>query len=1305
MARIVPKLNLNKTPELVDNNSLIFAKNIRLNANGLSSDYGFDRVDQWKRKVGNRIITVNAIKDNEKVVGIIPYNTCVYVLVHSDEYQDEANNTIPAYSAILKYDESTGQWSECPCNWNWSGGKIDGYCTINLNGDTILSIAESFDNPETLVPLKHIVLPIASIEDDETLYTQSPNVPLINLKCVEKYKNTIPAGTYQFFIRYEIRRNHYTNWFPASKELFAGTARTLLTNQGRVNYIDNTVDSNESFKLQVETIKEGVGFKSFQLGFILAHDDEVYARAYKHYELDSTYIYFDYDTEYIEEIDVKEITESVYSLYNVKNITSYRNKLYISNYIESDFNPNISNYAKNVSIEFKTAANESITKFAGYNFTSALHDGTSYIESLDITGPFNTVTKTIPEIVDIILQGMKLWITDADTGNRTVTKYGLIAEITKYTPELFTPVDEGDIIVVDDDPVDAANRDKTYYLKNNTINGFSYNSKNIDDVFSALSNHILGIKMDGTVVSIDWLNNEQYLITYNTYTKRGGTYYKRTTEVSIIFKANAKDIQNDYILDSSYSLVPHQKYAFYLHFVRPNGEITNGCRIPDVLDDGTSNITGQVYPDFTVQEAIDTTNDNNCSAIYPAFTFNFNIPSEYVACFISMVHIENNIAQIFDIKTREISSNTITYGDCLELDARLYPALKDIEVLYKDNDVLSGSFVDYHASYDNDFLATFGTSGKCVFRPKFVLGDTSYAFIRLPYNANEKYIQLTRCTPFITFNDDEPFTYDDYDSLNLLGYVCRVSKPNDNFDTYYSGRDIYDVTRRYTKLDGYALSLIPHSDTGDKWKLYNDSGIFTIYSNFNLNYIGVRETVSRNIVTKTHQVEGSSTSSTESYLLLTFESLQLSEVYELQSMYRSYTKRLYYPYDDYNTNIKFDNTIRSSELHGDEEVIDMFRFKATDYYNVPTDKGIIVNLVAIADNILVHTQDSMYKFSGQNSLTAAGGEDVQLKESEVFDTGIQELFGSEFGYAGLASKEHQILSEFGYTFWDRDSGRIYLYTGNAQMKVLSDDITKLLRRANVTNIHLADDYYNNRIFICVEFSDNKVTTLSYDFVAKSFISVHDFAFNWHFKTKTRCYFIYNNHDIYKVGTAIGSYGPFLITDNDVYPKHNIEDCVVDVIFNDNFEVIKTLNTIEWICNKIMGFDTEINMAEETFSVTDIENRYKGDYLRLYSDSCMTDELDIRTRSNDERLRNTLEPFNFKPAVDSYKQVRYNLGKWTFNYFRNILNRNQNPTSPRTLTRDDTLIYGKYFVARFVFDRTVDFKFEDVTFNISTDYNV
>ena len=41
MANIIPKLNLNKTPNLVEANSLIFAKNIRLDNDGsIHRDYG-----------------------------------------------------------------------------------------------------------------------------------------------------------------------------------------------------------------------------------------------------------------------------------------------------------------------------------------------------------------------------------------------------------------------------------------------------------------------------------------------------------------------------------------------------------------------------------------------------------------------------------------------------------------------------------------------------------------------------------------------------------------------------------------------------------------------------------------------------------------------------------------------------------------------------------------------------------------------------------------------------------------------------------------------------------------------------------------------------------------------------------------------------------------------------------------------------------------------------------------------------------------------------------------------------------------
>ena len=68
MAQIIPKLNLNKTPALVENNSLIFAKNIRLDVDRtIHRDYGVFPMSITKDKdyknILNRII--DEIQDDD----------------------------------------------------------------------------------------------------------------------------------------------------------------------------------------------------------------------------------------------------------------------------------------------------------------------------------------------------------------------------------------------------------------------------------------------------------------------------------------------------------------------------------------------------------------------------------------------------------------------------------------------------------------------------------------------------------------------------------------------------------------------------------------------------------------------------------------------------------------------------------------------------------------------------------------------------------------------------------------------------------------------------------------------------------------------------------------------------------------------------------------------------------------------------------------------------------------------------------------------------------------------------------------
>lgn len=1286
MARIVPKLNLNKTPELVDNNSLIFAKNVRFNANGLSSDFGFDEV----------------LDLHEEIVGIIPYNTSFYVFTSSN--------------TIHHYDELTGIVNICKCNWHWSGGKIDGICTINLNGDVLLTIAEHHPTMVDKVPLKIINLNESRFDDDESIYTQSPKVPFINLINNSNYRNTIPAGTYQFFVRYEIRKDFYTDWFPASKELFAGCKKSLLTNQGGLNYIDTTIDSDTSFVLSVEKPIIVKGFKSFQLGFIISHDNEVYARAYKHYSLDTNTIYFDYDTEYIEEIDVRDILSSPYSLYNVGNVTSFKNKLYISNYNESDINPDLEYFARSIDINLEEISNDSVSLFEGreINFDTQNPD---YIVSIATNDQDEQISENNPvsisEIIEYSLNQNKDWIASApevvDQSNfKLINQFGVKTSITKATSQVIVTDNEGvptpqTVIdntghyisdLVDDNVIDTTigiNPDTNipelgvYEVKKN-YNGSvdTFKVYSIEDVITLVKNNVSKINKN-TGKLVDTNNNQvSFRITYYYKTSPSSQHYW-VAIILISFSISLDGLVINYNTTNTYSLVPDQGYNFYVHLVKDNGEYTNGYLINN--------------EHLIVDEPSGESNTHDFPAIYPTFTFKTNIPEGYVACFISIAHVKNKVAHVFNIEALTAAGPTGVdsyLGSCLELDTQLYPWLNDIPVKNGEHNYK----INYRASYDSELLTTFGGAGECVFEDTTVT-DT-YGFIVMPYEANPEYLNSVRCTPYIRYEIDESnYTYDEYNSLNLLGYLCRVKKPlrTKNLTRYFSGSDIYLKSSSANAATGssYGISVVPLEDNSTEWGAMYDSVAFTVYSNFNLNYLSLSEKPTPRIITKSVTEDGTTT--TTSHLLLARDSSILSDIYELVSMYKSYTRKLYYPYDTYNKLTRFDNTIRSSILEGDEAKVNLYKFRATDYYNVPTDKGKIVNLVAVGDNILVHTQDSIYKFSGQNSLTAAGGEDVQIKESEVFDTGIQELFGSEFGYAGLADKEHQILSEFGYTFWDRDSGRIYIYTGNAQIKVLSDDISKLLKYDIIENIHLADDYYNNRIFVCIEFSNGKTATLSYDFVAKSFISLHDFAFAKGFKTKTKCYFIYNDLVIYKVGTELGTYEKLEIEDI-LYPNYSrisgtdtIHDCVVDIIYNDRFESIKTLNAISWICNKIVGFNAEVNMAEEAYenNNTNPEERYKGDILRLYTDSCMTDDISLIGRSND--------------SINDYKNVRYNQGKWTYNYFRNIIHRSNDQIGNRPFRQDDTLIYGKYIVARFIFNRTVDFKFEDVTVNTSNDYNV
>lgn len=1226
--------------------------------------------------------------DNYTIVGVIPYNTQFYLFLYNE-----------GSSIILKYDEKEG-FSICNCNWNYNGGIIDGNCVINLNGDVLLNIAEYKDDNTLLVPIKTINLTESDISDDESIYTQVPRVHFLNLNFVEYYNNNIPTGTYQFFIRYEIRDNFYTNWFPASKELFAGTVTQQRTKQGTLQYVDTSIDSGSSFHFKVDKVifNPSLNFKSFQIGFILSHDDTVYARAWKKFNLDTTDVYFDYQKEYIEELNIEDLLNVPYGVFNVKNITNFKNKLYISNYIESDFNPDLEDYIYgnvsednlvDVKIKVKSRNTESDT-YCGYPITYDTQADKKYIDTIDGI--------SIENIVAELLRQAKSYVDRANERSTTYTYKGVTLEV-KYRSEGFSQTYQ-------------------YTIHEQFGPGVLAESDNYNDIISYISGRNVYVGENGRFYyQLPTTPDDSYDSSYLLYVRAKANYLLSfsITPSNLHFSYKLKKVET--------TLMPGQEYAYYIHFVKDTGEYTNGYKIGSSFIDIEHANNAKIGRDNFVSGININDSIEQHKIFYPIFTFNKTLPKGYVACFISIVHTKYNTSEIFNTHDGigPNGDDDVNVGDNLDLDIREY---KDFDELpYTLTGGAQTNVCKYYPSYDNTNWNTFGGSGKVVPKGSATFEENKQYFILLEHESNEKYIQLQRITPYIVV-PEEDYTYDNYEDLNLFSYICEVVKLKDNFVFYTGGTEVYKKNTDFG-TGNESLDELQKIDFEAWLNGVSIDNLIPIYSNFNLNYLTLTLDLNPRIFSKTYDSE---TPPTVRGIVISLDSMTLSDIYELKAMYKDYTRKFYQPYNE-KAIIKFENTVRSSILEGDEAKVNVFRFKATDYYNVPTDKGIIINMKAVGESILVHTQDSMFRFSGANSLSSAGGEEVAMKEGEPFDTGIQEIFGSEYGFAGLQRKEQHTITENGYTFYDSDSNTLYIYGGQQQVFPISDDINKLLNRAPIEDISFANDYYNDRIFVQIKFEDGFFATLSFNFRVKSFISLHDFKFDKSFNTKTKCYFIRQNKIYVIKKSTQRTYDALRAVDN-LYPckdsfhfnQHGIyfdssDKCsIVDIIFKEDYSNVKTLNAISWVCNKILGFTAEdklyrLFVAEENLAP------YAGGFLRIYTDSTATDLIEIYKESNpysfntvktndtppkllelrEEQRRN----YSPKPYVNiaGYVYPRFNLGQWTFNYFRNILN-TTDVTNSNSASDNKSLIYGKYIVVRFVFSNSDNFKLEDITFNIA-----
>ena len=1476
MAQIIPKLNLNKTPSIVEPNSLVFAKNIRLDIDGsIHRDYGVFPMSIHKGKntnnlvnyktILNRIISdieestkgtetpedyillsyvhlqwisgkeikdednnVIASKGTHKIVGIIANSNEFYIFINGTCVRgtdSDGKDIVEIYNFIICYDEKEDRFYPCNCNWNWSGGTITGCVINNLLGEKILNIGEK--DATQLVPLKCINLTTSTISDDERIYTQTSNIPITNLNFIGSFNYVIPNGVYQFFVRYKIRDNFYTDWFPASKELFAGNRNINNTSFGTVKFVNTHRDSDNSFKFSVEHlfINQKYNYQSFQIGFIISHDDAIMARAWKHFDFNVNTINFDYNARDAYEIEVIDLLKSAYQLYDVGNITSFKNRLYVANYKETDFNENLQDKANEIGIEI---TDQSATSgYDGYPIIERTLNGKTVIaglkigeEELQFSGANGIIDKLLRLNNNYNDESVKDAITDA-IGSNT-------GGYTRCGAKQWSIQISGNKTSL----VGAQNQFKNKYtgkdysgftfqtaIQRVKVGGSYINTISVDSILSAIYSKVrylnescVFINNSGAEdyqVDVEIIRNCSY--TYKHWVSNGmkpydpslddsyidinpsdsvgrpsdtviggtGGYYEYTTVNSTytqtitlrLWGDRSKYKSTDSSLLLGYTtLIPYQKYKFYIHYVKQNGEITNGY----YCNGRTGGIKTVSY-----KSAVD-------SVIFPKFT-NINLPEGYVACFFSIVHVENTVATVYDIDT----DNTYGEASCMDINVGLmpgsdnmtikqgttssssgsggtiinpdFPIIKDPIIVASEDDIEEQSDITatlpttqteiktnsakYYYSSDTSNIRYFGADGIIQFDKDSNIVSGKVAYLVNDYTISDaEDTQLTKCTPFInplTLSKENDVTvYSSFADMNLLGFICAINPLHrERTIKYYTdGSSVYlkknvenaeDGTGAYFSLVELKNHLLDASTYEEKLTALSiiNTDIEYVYSNYNLNYMGLNEDPVETYKTyynNTSEQTTDKSTPTGSVVLRLFKSLMMSSTYMLPAMYKTYTKKTYSIYRR-NEVTEFNNTIRASKLEGDESSINIYKFEPNDYYNVPTNRGLIVNLISVGDAILVHTEDSMFRFSGSNTIQSSDGE-IQPAENNVFDTGVSEVFGSDFGFAGLQYKTDHIVTENGYIFFDRDSRIVYMYSGQGQIVKLSDSIEKLFRHRPIESIRFANDYYNNRFFMSILFYEDYAATengkpvikqryypvtLSFNVTenVRSFVSLHDFYYGYAFNTKTKCYFLADDmQDICTIDKEYkGCYSKLELYNDKLYLQrretqiikladtdvagasvvnYNIKlyDSILDIIDNNNYETVKTLNAINWCGNKVtsefrdiaQNNEVTLNMVEEVNDVVPCK------YIRVYSDTCMSSLLPCTARSNDKSIS----------ALDYTKYPFYNQGTWIFNYFRNILNSKNNKV--KYSGDNNSLIEGKYFVVRFVFDS--DFKLETLYLN-------
>ncbi len=1311
---IIKRLQLNKNPKDIKSGSVIGAKNIILDpiSSTITNEYGFK-------------CAYNA-PDGYEIVGVIPCNEELVIFLSTPN---------KSRSKIERLKDGNVIGEPVSCNWKYEGGKITGTFAYNYKKQLIIAISEYDANHD--VPLKILNLDDNNLNLDNNL---EENIPSVNCNYNISNTGSLVCGTYTFFIRFKIDEQTYTKWFQLTDDIIItnfivkespvhtysnnNMSDIINVNAGEFTqmYVNENITSPCSIEFNINFNNNN--FEKYQLGYIIKRNNETLGRLFKEFDVSDLNISV-IDNNFLEEVNLNDFLEIPTQFYNCKNLINYNNRLYISNYnTYKKENKDISNLVS-VNIRLLEVNDE-----VHLNDTSLVFSRGNLYRGDFRPAPSAPIEHFVPrqfnhsDSVNFVRDYIYPYI----KGNHPAKAVFIFKPGNTNLSEAVCIYSEMNNI-----PIDSS-----YYITCEEGH-ICINTTNYKYILNG--SECLNVVEDTKA----WAYKQGY--SYETL------YYPNNPKYVTVFNSNYTTVQNviselDINYNNNRTLIPGQVYNFFIHFIRKDGSYTEGynfknpgihkVKIPgitphyidvenfEVCSVDNTNITDKFYfykkdtffqcPRFINKTTIDGTNNRKEFIIVPEFSVDNSLfGDEFVGYFISYERLEITSLPVVALNYSNNPNKQYEYTNT--------------DLLY-NNKVIKGTKLS----------SAFSAIKNNVEEQDINIESTSISTD--PYQ--EKKLIIKTENPFILEN--EGTINNNYNDYKTIVKINRTNLYNSKYKTLYRltsniyKNDTYDYTKSYMYLPGFynkekviyynnalifnATSTFVYKKTNNNNQILNEPYViksicYRNYSHVCLNAFSIKQDYEQaaNVLTINNV--------TKTYINRVLAPNKLSDFLELQQAYKSEPVLSYTNYNE-NTQDRFDKTIYRSDVISDESLTNGFRhFNIENYKNIIENKGNIVNIVGIGLYLLVHTEYSLFIFDRNNQLT----NEAQLQIPDVFDIDYKELTPSGEGFGGLKDKEESILTKHGYIWFDHITKSIFIFDGQ-QIKPISADIHILLKQYmrddNYAYIRFAEDYISNRLLITIKSDYNVSTyiTLSYSFDTNTFISLHDYTFDNNYKTYNNSYLFskeYNNK-LFIWDNKTLEFNNFKTNKHPLFEtiKYNDKICsYVDIIFNDKYELPKTLNSISYILSRNNYYGYSTNIIDKYFN-TDFDNKQHQDKEKLYSgfrlfictDLTFSGELDI---SQDEEVNKL-----------NGKKPQWNNGVWNFNWFRENIKKDvtnaeleqQNVNQqmkevyqehdnlyPSGLEKSDmrSLINGKYFIFRFVFERNeedLDLRFETLDANIS-----